>query len=117
MQVDIVMMIKKQIFCSPNRLHIYNLSMERYLTVHTFFPAKQSSTIIELRAQYTKRLLSIHEQLHWRKREFKGTVPPQNQNYVFCLLPVVLFISLDCFGVSCLVLEISPVEISAFFLI
>ena len=33
------------------------------------------------------------------------------------LLPVVLFISLNCFGVSCLVLEISAVEISAFSLI
>ena len=33
------------------------------------------------------------------------------------LLPVVLFISLDSFGVSCLVLEISAVEISAFSLI
>ena len=30
------------------------------------------------------------------------------------LLPVVLFIRLDSFGVSCLVLKISAVEISAF---
>ena len=30
-------------------------------------------------------------------------------------LPVELFISLDSFGVSCLVLEISAVDISAFF--
>ena len=29
----------------------------------------------------------------------------QNQKYIFFHLPVVLFISLDCFGVSCLVLE------------
>ena len=37
--------------------------------------------------------------LHWKDSS------PQNQNYIFSLLPVELFISLDCFGVSCLVLE------------
>ena len=39
---------------------------------------------------------------------------PQNHKYIFFLLHLVLFISLNCFGVSCLVLEISAVEISAF---
>ena len=39
---------------------------------------------------------------------------PQNQKYMFLLLPVELFISLDSVAVSCLVLEISAVEISAF---
>ena len=40
---------------------------------------------------------------------FKETVRPKIKT--FFLLSVVLFISLDCFGVSCLVLEISAVEI------
>ena len=40
-----------------------------------------------------------------------------NQKYIFFLLPVELFINVNCFGVSCLVLEISTVEISAFSLI
>ena len=44
---------------------------------------------------------------------FKGTV----QKYIYFLLPVVLFINVDGFGVSCRVLEISAVEISAFSLI
>ena len=37
------------------------------------------------------------------------------QKYIFLFLPIVLYISLDCFGVSCLVLEISAerVEIPA----
>ena len=34
--------------------------------------------------------------------------------YIFSLLPVVLFINLDSFGVSCPVLETSAVEISVF---
>ena len=42
----------------------------------------------------------------------KGQFIP-NQKYILFLLPVVLFINLDSFGVSCLVLEISAVEISA----
>ena len=42
---------------------------------------------------------------------FKGTVH-KIKNTSF--LPVVLFITLDSFGVSCRVLEISAVEISAF---
>ena len=33
---------------------------------------------------------------------------------IFILLHLVLFFSLSCFGVSCLVLEISAVEFSAF---
>ena len=33
--------------------------------------------------------------------------------YIFFLLPVVLFVSLDSFGVSYLVLELSAVKISA----
>ena len=44
----------------------------------------------------------------------KGTVHPKNKKYTFFLLPVVLFISWGCFSVSCLVLEISGVEIFAF---
>ena len=39
------------------------------------------------------------------------------KNTYFFLLPVELFISLNCFGVSCLVLEISATEISALSLI
>ena len=46
----------------------------------------------------------------------KGQFTP-NQKYMFYLLPVEIFINLDSFGVSCLVLEISAVEISAFSLI
>lgn len=34
----------------------------------------------------------------------KGTVHPKMKNKMFVLLPVVLFIHIDCFGVSCLVL-------------
>ena len=45
---------------------------------------------------------------------FKGTDHPKIKKYRFFILPVELFVSLDCFGVSCLVLEISAVEISAF---
>ena len=41
-----------------------------------------------------------------------GDSSPQNQKDIFFLLPIVLFISLDSFGVSCLVLEISAVEIA-----
>ena len=41
----------------------------------------------------------------------KGTVHPKSKIHS---LPVELFISLDCFGVSCLVLKISAVEVSAF---
>ena len=51
---------------------------------------------------------------------YKGTVQIFNYSIyinIFFLLPVVLFISLDSFGVSCLVLEISAIEISAFYLI
>ena len=40
-----------------------------------------------------------------------------NQKYTFSLLSVELFISLDSIGVSCLVLEISAIEVSAFSLI
>ena len=32
---------------------------------------------------------------------------PQNQIYIFLLLHLLVFISLDSFGVSCLVLEMS----------
>ena len=41
----------------------------------------------------------------------KGTVHPKIKLHIF---PVVLFICIDSFGVSCLVLEISAIEISAF---
>ena len=41
---------------------------------------------------------------------------PKSKNHIF-LLSVELFISLDSFGVSCLVLEILAVEISAFSLV
>ena len=43
----------------------------------------------------------------------KGAVHPKIKNTHF-LLPVELFISLDSFGVSYLVMEISAVKISAF---
>ena len=45
-----------------------------------------------------------------------SSVHPKIIIHIFSL-PVVLFISLDSFGVSCLVLEISAVESSAFSLI
>ena len=48
---------------------------------------------------------------NWGHIYLKGS-SPQNQKYILFLLNLVLFISLDCFGVSCLVLEISAVEIS-----
>ena len=48
---------------------------------------------------------------------FKGTVHFKIKKYILFLLPVVLFINLDSFGVRCLVLEISAVEISVFSLI
>ena len=37
-----------------------------------------------------------------------------NQKYIFFLTHLLLFINLDSFGVSCLVLEKSAVEISTF---
>ena len=43
-------------------------------------------------------------------QRFKGTVQPKINKKI--LLPVVLFMSLDCCGVSCLVLEISAAEVS-----
>ena len=43
---------------------------------------------------------------HHAEFTVKGTVHPKHPQ-----AKVVLFISLDCFGVSCLVLEISGVEI------
>ena len=42
--------------------------------------------------------------------QIKGTAHPKIKT-IFFFLPVVLFISLDSFGVSCLVLEISAIEI------
>ena len=45
--------------------------------------------------------------------KLKGAIHPQNQKFIFLPLPVEPFISLDSFGVSFLVLEISAVEISA----
>ena len=44
----------------------------------------------------------------------KGTVHPKIKIHIS---PLMLFINLDCFGVSCLVVEISAVKISAFSLI
>ena len=47
----------------------------------------------------------------------KATVHPKinpNSASIFFLSPVVLFINLDSFGVSCLVFEISAIKISAF---
>ena len=46
--------------------------------------------------------------------QLKGQLTPK---YIFFLLHEVLFISLDTFGVSCLVLGILAVEISVFSLI
>ena len=43
--------------------------------------------------------------------DVKGTIHPKIKKYIFFLLLVVLFISLDSFGVSCLVLEISAIEL------
>ena len=37
--------------------------------------------------------------------------------YTFFLLHLVLFVNVDCFGVSCLVLDILVVEISTFSLV
>ena len=36
----------------------------------------------------------------------------QNQKYIFFLFPVVLIFHLDCFDVSCRVLELLAVEVS-----
>ena len=44
-----------------------------------------------------------------------GTVHPQNQKHIFFLWSVLLFIHLDCFNVSWIVVEILGIEISAFF--
>ena len=46
-----------------------------------------------------------------------GDSSAQNQKCILFLLPVELFINLDSFGVSCLVLEILAEGISAFSLI
>ena len=43
----------------------------------------------------------------------KGQCVPKSTIDILFLLPVVLFINLDCFSVSCLVLEISTIKISA----
>ena len=51
--------------------------------------------------------------LQLRFIQFKGTVPHQNQQYIFFLVPVVLFVHPDCFGVSCRVLQMSAVGASA----
>lgn len=45
---------------------------------------------------------------------FKGAVQPRIKSGVFFFLPVVRFISQDCFGVSGRVLEMSGVEMSVF---
>ena len=42
---------------------------------------------------------------------FKGTIRSKTKN----MFPLICSVSLVCFGVSCLVLEISAVEISACF--
>ena len=54
---------------------------------------------------------------HSRNKMYASDMYKYVQINMFFLLPVELFIDLDCFGVSCLVLDISGVEISAFFLI
>ena len=59
----------------------------------------------------------LEELLEELEAHIKGTVHPKIKNTCFFLLPVVVFIRIDSFGVSCLVLEISVVEISAFSLI
>ena len=55
-------------------------------------------------------LFMYHEILYFKK----SLKVKDSQKYTFFLLSVVLFINLDCFDVSCLVLEMSAVEISAF---
>ena len=45
---------------------------------------------------------------------FKGKVHPKIKKYTFFPLIIVLFIHHDFFGVSCRVLEMSAVEMSAF---
>ena len=71
------------------------------------------------------RLLQIVDVLHkderfehrpvGQKNDVKGTVHPQiTPKNIFFLLRLMLLISLNCFGVSSLVLDISAVEFSAF---
>ena len=55
-------------------------------------------------------LFMYHEILYFKK----SLKVKDSQKYTFFLLSVVLFINLDCFDVSCLILEILAVEISAF---
>ena len=57
-----------------------------------------------------------NEQMCHYNSMLKGQFTPKKK-YIFSLFPVELFINLDSFGVSCLVSEISAVEISAFSLI
>lgn len=47
-------------------------------------------------------------------RQLKGTVHPKINTTYFFFSPILPFTHLDCFDVSCRVLEISAVEISAF---
>ena len=54
--------------------------------------------------------LQVLDKLHRRKVCVKAYRDSSPQN----VFTVVLFINLDCFGVSCLVLEISAILISAF---
>ena len=52
---------------------------------------------------------------HWFGSNAKYMLYPDiTARYIFFLLPVELFIRLDYFGASCLVLEISAAEVSAF---
>ena len=68
----------------------------------------QHSLISKLQQQSRKEFFKVGTQTNI----FKGTIHPKIKNTYY--LHVVLFISLDSFGVSCLVWEISAIEISAF---
>ena len=70
---------------------------------------------------FKKCVVILHQMLAYKQHKYSTEVAVNVYNvlhsHYFKGTPVVLFISLDSFGVSCLVLEISAVEIYAFFLI
>ena len=61
-------------------------------------------------------LVFFKKQTYYQPYSLKGQRTPTSKIHIF-LLPLELFISLDSFGVRCLVLEILAVKISAFSLI
>ena len=74
--------------------------------------SKEQSSTWPLRAGLSGHLTTPHTQAH---SDLIEKVHHKIKKIIFFLLPVVLFINLYCFGVSCLVLEILAVEVSAFF--